>query len=96
MAFSPQGLSKPNSRLSVCVKHEQVRVALCIRDTLKLIESHEDVPIGDTDAGRFQEFVDDIISTVKCGDVKVLQTSLPLFTLKICSFDIWEMQNINF
>ncbi|XP_006494294.2 mitogen-activated protein kinase kinase kinase 1-like isoform X2 [Citrus sinensis] len=49
---------------------EQVRVALCIRDTLQLIESHEDVPIGDTVAGRFQEFVDDIISTVKCGDVK--------------------------
>ncbi|KAH9750374.1 protein kinase domain-containing protein [Citrus sinensis] len=49
---------------------EQLRLALCIRDTLKLIESHEDVPIGDTDAGRFQEFVDDIISTVKCGDVK--------------------------
>ncbi|KAK9217206.1 hypothetical protein WN943_005831 [Citrus x changshan-huyou] len=37
---------------------------------MQLIESHEDVPIGDTVAGRFQEFVDDIISTVKCGDVK--------------------------
>ncbi|KAL9448664.1 hypothetical protein AB3S75_016036 [Citrus x aurantiifolia] len=49
---------------------DQQRLALCIRNTLQLIESHEDVPIRDTDAGRFQEFVDDIISTVKCGDVK--------------------------
>lgn len=59
MAFSPQGLSKPNSRLSVCVKHEQVRVALCIRDALKLIEAHVDVPIWGIETRRFQECVDD-------------------------------------
>ncbi|GAY58406.1 hypothetical protein CUMW_186780, partial [Citrus unshiu] len=68
-----RGLSKPNSRLSVCVKQEQVRVALCIRDALKLIEAHVDVPIWDVssseyiaseaaEARRFEDFFDGVRS----------------------------------
>ena len=69
---------------------------------LNFTRSYDDVPSSEyyvnepAKASRFQEFVDDIISTVKCGDVNVLQTSLPrpLLMFGKCRISIFDLSTL--